>query len=136
MQLRQLCALIRDRPVGTMGHFSTFSFHETKNFTSGEGGALVINQSEHIERAEIIIQKGTNRDKFFRGEVDKYSWVDIGSSYVMNELNAAYLWAQLESCEIINSKRLSLWDRYYNSLNELAVSEKIELPVVPERLPT
>ncbi|MEN1762036.1 dTDP-4-amino-4,6-dideoxygalactose transaminase [Anoxynatronum sibiricum] len=117
--------------LGTIGDFGTYSFHETKNYTMGEGGALLIQNKDHIERAEIIREKGTNRSKFFRGQVDKYSWVDIGSSYLPSELNAAYLYAQLEEAEKINDNRLKTWDLYYEGLKELEDKGFIELPVIP-----
>lgn len=118
--------------LGTIGDFGAYSFHETKNYTMGEGGALLIQNKEYIERAEIIREKGTNRSKFFRGQVDKYSWVDIGSSYLPSELNAAYLYAQLEEAEMINTDRLDTWSRYYEGLSELATQGKVELPIIPQ----
>jgi len=118
--------------LGTIGDFGAFSFHETKNYTMGEGGALLIQNKDHIERAEIIREKGTNRSKFFRGQVDKYSWVDIGSSYLPSELNAAYLYAQLEAAEMINNDRLKTWNLYYEGLKELKDRGCIELPVIPD----
>ena len=119
--------------LGTIGHLGTYSFHETKNYTSGgEGGLLIINDEKFIERAEIIREKGTNRSKFFRGMVDKYTWVDIGSSYLMNDISAAYLWGQLEMAEIINQNRLSIWQKYYEGLIDLKEKGLIELPIIPE----
>jgi len=120
------------KPLGSFGTFATFSFHETKNVISGEGGLIGINNEEYIKRAEIIRDKGTNRSAFFRGEVDKYSWVDIGSSYLPSELISAFLYAQLEKINEIQSKRLSLWDQYNSSLYELGQKEVISLPKVPE----
>ena len=121
------------KALGTIGHIGAFSFHETKNYTSGgEGGLLLINDEQFKHRAEVIREKGTNRSQFFRGMVDKYQWVDIGSSYLPSELQAAYLWAQLESAELINSNRLSTWNRYYHGLKDLAKAEKIELASIPE----
>jgi dTDP-4-amino-4,6-dideoxygalactose transaminase len=121
------------KPLGTIGHLGAFSFHETKNYTSaGEGGLLIINDDKFIERAEIIREKGTNRSQFFRGMVDKYTWVDIGSSYLMNDVSAAYLWGQLEVAEEINEFRLRAWNRYYNGLLELEKEGFIELPTVPK----
>jgi dTDP-4-amino-4,6-dideoxygalactose transaminase len=121
------------KDLGSIGHMAAFSFHETKNYTSGgEGGALIINERVFVERAEIIREKGTNRSQFFRGEVDKYSWVDIGSSYLMNEISAAYLWAQLEACDVINNNRMHIWDVYYNKLKDLGDQGFIELPLVPK----
>ena len=117
--------------LGTIGDFGSYSFHETKNYTMGEGGTININNPKYIERGEIIREKGTNRSKFFRGEVDKYSWVDVGSSYLPSELNAAYLYAQLEVAEQINKKRLSLWDNYYNGLRDLKEQNYLELPYIP-----
>jgi dTDP-4-amino-4,6-dideoxygalactose transaminase len=119
--------------LGTIGHIGAYSFHETKNYTSaGEGGLLIINDSKFVERAEIIREKGTNRSQFFRGMIDKYSWVDIGSSYLMNDISAAYLWAQLEKAEEINSDRLNSWKIYYDKLQSLEKQGFIELPNVPE----
>jgi len=104
----------KGRPLGTIGHFGTFSFHETKNYTSGgEGGLLIINDEAFVTKAEIIREKGTNRSQFFRGMVDKYSWVDIGSSYLMNDLSAAYLWGQLDIADEINDERVGHWKMYY-----------------------
>ncbi len=117
--------------TGTMGCLATQSFHETKNFTCGEGGALVINDAELIERALVIREKGTNRSRFFRGEVDKYSWVDLGSSYLPSDLLAAFLYAQLEARERIQEKRRRVWNRYYESLADWAQSNDVRLPVIP-----
>lgn len=123
----------KGKALGTIGHLGAFSFHETKNYTSGgEGGLLIINDKRFKERAEIIREKGTNRSQFFRGMVDKYGWVDIGSSYLLNDLSAAYLWGQLEKTEEINNNRLATWDSYYEALKPLAESRKIELPTIPE----
>lgn len=123
----------KGRPLGTMGHLGAYSFHETKNYTSGgEGGLLIINDGRFAERAEIIREKGTNRSQFFRGMVDKYSWVDIGSSYLPSELQAAYLWGQLEMAEKINNDRLKSWLAYQDKLAPLAKAGVIELPVVAE----
>lgn len=127
-----LLSKYKDRFAGTMGQFGTFSFHETKNVTCGEGGALLINDTAFTERAEILREKGTNRAKFFRGEIDKYSWVDIGSSYLPSELNAAYLYAQLPQAEAINAQRLKIWNFYRDALLPLAQSGLVELPYVPE----
>jgi dTDP-4-amino-4,6-dideoxygalactose transaminase len=122
----------KGRPLGTIGHFGTFSFHETKNYTSGgEGGLLIINDDQFSDKAEIIREKGTNRSQFFRGMIDKYSWVDIGSSYLMNDLSAAYLWGQLEKADTINEDRLRSWNHYYQELKVLGESGDIELPTVP-----
>jgi dTDP-4-amino-4,6-dideoxygalactose transaminase len=122
----------KGRQLGTIGHLGCYSFHETKNYTCGEGGALIINDERFIERAEIVREKGTNRSNFFRGQVDKYTWVDIGSSYLPSELNAAYLLAQLESVDKILEDRLGSWNHYYNGLRELVDKKIIEVPVVPD----
>jgi len=128
-----MMAEYKGKPLGTIGHLGAFSFHETKNYTSaGEGGLLIVNDDKFIERAEIIREKGTNRSQFFRGMVDKYTWLDIGSSYLMNDVSAAYLWGQLEVAEEINEFRLRAWNRYYNGLLELEKEGFIELPTVPE----
>lgn len=118
--------------LGTIGTFGCYSFHETKNYSMGEGGALVINDPEYNERAEILREKGTNRAKFFRGQVDKYTWVDFGDSYLPSELNAAYLWAQLLNADEINDNRIATWNRYYQELHAMAMEEKFEIPTVPE----
>lgn len=118
--------------LGTIGHIGTYSFHETKNITSGgEGGLLIINKPKYVDRAEIIREKGTNRNLFFRGEVDKYSWVDIGSSYLPSEIQAAYLWGQLEEIKEITKNRINLWNKYYQSLASLIQLKKITLPFIP-----
>jgi dTDP-4-amino-4,6-dideoxygalactose transaminase len=118
--------------LGTIGNMGCYSFHETKNYTCGEGGALIINEERFIERAEIIREKGTNRSKFYRGQVDKYTWVDIGSSYLPSELNAAYLYAQLGMAEEINENRLATWNQYYHGLKPLQERGLLDLPYVPE----
>lgn len=118
-------------PLGSIGNFAAFSFHETKNIISGEGGMIVINDESFIKRAEIIREKGTNRSAFFRGEVDKYSWVDIGSSFLPSDIIAAFLYAQLENLEAIQKKRISLWNRYYELLQPLETKGFIRLPVIP-----
>ena len=120
----------KNKALGTIGDFGCYSFHETKNYSMGEGGAIVINHEEDIEQAEIIREKGTNRSKFWRGQIDKYTWVDYGSSYLPSELNAAYLWPQLEIADEINNARLNIWNKYYKELSGL--NGKIELPVIPE----
>ncbi len=125
-------ATYKGRALGSMGDFATFSFHETKNYTMGEGGALLIRDKHFIERAEIIREKGTDRSKFLRGQVDKYSWVDMGSSYLPSELNAAVLWAQLEAADQINSDRLKTWNLYATGLKELEERGCVELPAIPE----
>lgn len=122
----------KDRPLGSIGTFGTFSFHETKNIISGEGGLIVLNDGEYSHRAEIIREKGTNRASFFRGEVNKYGWVDIGSSFLPSDIIAAYLYAQLENIETIQNKRKELWNEYYSNLNDLASSGYIQLPKIPE----
>jgi len=121
-----------ERYLGTFGDFSTNSFHETKNFTSGEGGALIINDSEHIERSEIIREKGTNRTAFYRGEIDKYGWVDLGSSYLPSDILAGFLYAQLEKRKEIQLKRKTIWEYYYKNLSSWAKDNSISLPYVPE----
>lgn len=121
----------KDIALGSIGLLGAFSFHETKNYTCGEGGALIINQDYLIEKAEIIREKGTNRSKYFRGQVDKYTWVDLGSSYLASELNAAYLVAQLQEAKRIDADRMSSWKLYNNYLHELFLAGYIELPFVP-----
>lgn len=122
----------KGKNLGTIGDFGCYSFHETKNYSMGEGGALVINNKKYNERAEILREKGTNRAKFFRGQVDKYTWVDFGDSYLPSELNAAYLWAQLEVAEQINDNRLKTWNLYNNAFKEFEDKKMIELPVIPD----
>ena len=122
----------KGRALGTIGDYGCFSFHETKNYSMGEGGALLIRDASKIEEAEIIREKGTNRSKFFRGQIDKYTWVNFGSSYLPSDMNAAYLYAQLEMADEINDARLAIWDRYYEGLKELEEIGKIELPYIPE----
>ncbi len=123
----------KGKPLGTIGHLGAYSFHETKNYTSGgEGGLLIINDERFKERAEIIREKGTNRSQFFRGMVDKYTWVDIGSSYLMNEISAAYLWGQLEKADEILKYRLKIWKQYYEGLFPLKEKGFIVLPIVPK----
>ncbi|WP_240336845.1 dTDP-4-amino-4,6-dideoxygalactose transaminase [Rufibacter psychrotolerans] len=119
------------RPLGSIGHLAAFSFHETKNIISGEGGMLAINDERFIERAEIIREKGTNRSSFFRGEVDKYGWVDIGSSFLPSDIIAAFLWAQLENLDKIQSKRKEIWLNYYHNLINAQNGERIKLPNIP-----
>ena len=121
----------KGRALGTIGDFGCYSFHETKNYSMGEGGALVINNPAFNERAEILREKGTNRAKFFRGQVDKYTWVDFGDSYLPSELNAAYLYAQLLRAEEMNENRLRSWNRYYKTLQPLSTAGKLQLPTVP-----
>ena len=122
----------KGKMLGTIGDFGCYSFHETKNYSMGEGGALLIRDPNYIEKAEIIREKGTNRSKFFRGQIDKYTWVDAGSSYLPSDLNAAYLWAQLEQADKIFDNRMKTWNLYYELLTDLQKQGVISLPVVPE----
>ena len=122
----------KGKALGTFGEFGCFSFHETKNYSMGEGGAILIRDEKYIEPAEIIREKGTDRSKYNRGQIDKYTWRNYGSSYLPSDMNAAYLWAQLEMAEEINDWRLHVWNRYFEALTPLAESGKIELPTVPE----
>ena len=122
----------KGKALGTFGNFGCFSFHETKNYSMGEGGALLIRDEKDIEEAEIIREKGTNRSKFYRGQIDKYTWMSYGSSYLPSEMNAAYLWAQLEVAEEINNRRLDCWRRYYDNLRLLQEEDLIELPIIPQ----
>ena len=119
------------KPLGTIGHLAAFSFHETKNIIAGEGGMLAINEEQFAERAEIIWEKGTNRSAFFRGTVDKYGWVDIGSSFLPSEIIAAFLWAQLENLEKIQTKRKEIWNNYNTNLANWALQNEIKLPQIP-----
>ena len=121
----------KGRPLGTIGDVGCYSFHETKNYSMGEGGAVVLNRPELVERAEILREKGTDRARFFRGQVDKYTWVDIGDSFLPSELNAAYLWGQLEVADEINADRLNSWHTYEAAFRDLAEAGKVELPTVP-----
>jgi dTDP-4-amino-4,6-dideoxygalactose transaminase len=121
----------KGKPLGSIGHLGCLSFHETKNIIAGEGGALLINDERFVERAEVIREKGTNRSKFFRGEVDKYTWVDVGSSYLPGEIVAAFLWAQMEDAKRITDKRLAIWNTYDAGLDGLAREGDLRLPVVP-----
>ncbi|MFH1964876.1 MAG: dTDP-4-amino-4,6-dideoxygalactose transaminase [Acidobacteriota bacterium] len=125
-------ARYKGKYLGTIGHLGAYSFHETKNYICGEGGALVINDPRFVERAEIIREKGTNRSKFFRGEVDKYTWVDIGSSYLPPELTTAFLYAQLQEADKIDKKRRSIWKTYYQGLKPLEDEGLLKLPSIPE----
>ena len=122
----------KKKALGSIGHLAAFSFHETKNIISGEGGMLTINDNRFIERAEIIWEKGTNRSQFFRGEVDKYGWVDTGSSFLPSEVTAAFLWAQVENIQTIQNKRKQLWEYYYKKFSTIASDLRIQLPLVPE----
>ncbi len=126
-----ITATYKGQQSGTHGHLATFSFHETKNLICGEGGALIVNDPQFAERAEFIWEKGTNRAKFFRGQVDKYTWVDVGSSYLPSELNAAYLWAQLEIAEEIMQKRKSVWRHYYQIFAESEAQGLVRRPIIP-----
>lgn len=121
----------KGRPLGSIGHMGTYSFHETKNIVAGEGGALLVNDPALAERAEIIREKGTNRSQFFRGQVDKYTWVDIGSSYLPGEVIAAFLWAQLEEAESINGRRMTLWERYHAALAPFEAAGRLRRPRIP-----
>ena len=122
----------KGKALGTIGDFGCYSFHETKNYSMGEGGALVINNAAYNEKAEILREKGTNRSKFFRGQVDKYTWVDFGDSYLPSELNAAYLWAQLLKADEINDNRLASWRKYDDAFQPLKEAGLVELPTIPE----
>jgi len=122
----------KGRYLGTIGNLATQSFHETKNISCGEGGALLINDSRYIERAEIIREKGTNRSRFFRGQVDKYTWVDIGSSYLPSDILAAFLYGQLEVRETIQAKRKRIWEYYYDHLKDWAEENSVRLPIIPK----
>lgn len=121
----------RVRPLGSIGHLATFSFHETKNIISGEGGMLVVNDEQFIQRSEIIWEKGTNRSAFFKGEVNKYGWVDVGSSYLPSDITAAFLWAQLEKMDEILENRRVIWNTYYDALKDWANTNQIVLPFIP-----
>jgi dTDP-4-amino-4,6-dideoxygalactose transaminase len=122
---------LRGRNLGTLGALATLSFHETKNFTCGEGGALLVNDARYAERAEIIREKGTNRSRFFRGEVDKYTWVDVGSSYVLSDMLAAFLFGQLEARTRIEARRREIWNRYHDGLRDWAGKNHVTVPFVP-----
>jgi dTDP-4-amino-4,6-dideoxygalactose transaminase len=122
------------QPLGTLGHLGCLSFHETKNITSGEGGALLVNDERLVKRAEIIREKGTNRSSFFRGEVDKYTWVDIGSSFLPSELIAAFLWAQMEEADSITARRLAIWQTYHDAFAAIEAEGRVRRPVVPDDL--
>ena len=126
-----LMSTYKGTPLGTIGDIGCYSFHETKNYNCGEGGAILINNKKFIQRSEIIREKGTNRSQFFRGMVDKYSWVDIGSSYLMNDVSASYLWGQSETHTIINNNRLESWNLYFNGLKKLEEDNIISLPSIP-----
>lgn len=121
----------KGRALGSIGHMGAYSFHETKNIISGEGGALLVNDDRFSERAEIVREKGTNRSQFFRGQIDKYTWVDMGSSYLPGEVIAAFLWAQMEEAASITDRRLKIWNRYHEALESLEVAGKLRRPIVP-----
>lgn len=127
-----MCATYKGKALGAIGDFGAYSFHETKNYSMGEGGAIFLNNEKYLEIAEIIREKGTNRNQFFRGQVDKYTWVDKGSSFLPSEINVAYLWAQLEMAEEIKKNRLASWKRYDDGLQDLANKEYISLPFIPK----
>jgi dTDP-4-amino-4,6-dideoxygalactose transaminase len=122
----------KGKALGTIGDFGCFSFHETKNYSMGEGGAILIKNEDMSEPAEIIREKGTNRAKFFRGQIDKYTWVEAGSSYLPSELNAAYLYGQLENADKIFDDRMNTWNKYYEAFSDLVDDGKIELPIIPD----
>lgn len=126
-----LCSY-EERPLGSFGAASALSFHETKNVIAGEGGALVVNDPAWVERAEILQEKGTNRSRFFRGEIDKYTWVDIGSSFLMSEISAAFLWAQIERARAITRRRLEIWDAYHQAFEKLEREGAVRRPIVPD----
>lgn len=127
-----MMASYKKKPLGTLGLLGAYSFHETKNYSMGEGGCLIINDKAYTERAEIIREKGTDRSRFYRGQIDKYSWCEMGSSYLPSDINAAYLLGQLAIANEINAMRITLWDKYYASLKELADAGRVALPHVPE----
>lgn len=126
-----LLSTYKERPLGSLGALAALSFHETKNIIAGEGGALLVNDARYAERAEIIREKGTNRSQFFRGQVDKYTWVDIGSSYLPGEIIAAFLWAQMEQAQRITDERLRIWDRYHAAFAPLEAQERVRRPIIP-----
>ena len=127
-----IMSFYKGRHLGAIGHLGAYSFHETKNIMSGEGGALLVNDKRFAQRAEIIREKGTNRSQFFRGQVDKYSWVDIGSSYLPGEIIAAFLWAQMQEAETITNMRLSIWQKYHDSIGHLETAGMLRRPIVPK----
>jgi dTDP-4-amino-4,6-dideoxygalactose transaminase len=124
-------AFYQGAPLGTLADLACFSFHETKNVMCGEGGALLVNRPEWVERAEVIQEKGTNRSKFFRGQVDKYTWVDLGSSYLVSDIGAAFLWAQLEHVREITARRIAIWEAYHEALRDLEETGRLRRPIVP-----
>ncbi|MEE1032497.1 MAG: dTDP-4-amino-4,6-dideoxygalactose transaminase, partial [Ruminococcus sp.] len=125
-------AFYKGKPLGTIGDFGCYSFHETKNYSMGEGGAILFQEDKYLEPAEILREKGTDRSKYFRGQVDKYRWVGYGSSYLPSDMNAAYLWAQLEEADKINEKRLAIWNFYHENLEDLEKQGVIERPFIPD----
>ena len=125
-------AFYKGKALGTIGDFGCYSFHETKNYSMGEGGAILFQDDRYLEPAEILREKGTNRSQYFRGQIDKYTWVGYGSSYLPSDMNAAYLWAQLEEADKINDKRLSIWNFYHEELKELEDKGVLERPYIPE----
>ncbi len=127
-----LASAYKGQPLGSIGHLAAISFHETKNVTCGQGGVLLVNHPQWCDRAEIIWQKGTNRSQFLRGLVDKYSWVDMGSSYLPSEINAAFLWAQLESAAAITQKRIDIWQQYHQAFASLEAQGKVRRPIIPD----
>lgn len=127
-----LASAYKGQPLGSIGHLAAISFHETKNVTCGQGGVLLVNHPQWCDRAEIIWQKGTNRSQFLRGRVDKYSWVDMGSSYLPSEINAAFLWAQLESAAAITQKRIDIWQQYHQAFASLEAQGKVRRPIIPD----
>jgi len=126
-----MLANYKGKALGSIGHLGCFSFHETKNIISGEGGALLVNVPRLVDRAEVIREKGTNRSRFFRGQVDKYTWVDIGSSYLPGEITAAFLWAQMQEADAINAQRIAIWNRYHDAFQSLEKSGRLRRPIVP-----
>lgn len=127
-----MCSTYKGKSLGTIGDFGAYSFHETKNYSMGEGGAIFLNNNKYLEMAEIVREKGTNRNQFFRGQVDKYTWVDKGSSFLPSEINAAYLWAQLEVVDDIKNDRMNSWNMYHDGLIELENKGYISLPIIPD----
>jgi dTDP-4-amino-4,6-dideoxygalactose transaminase len=127
-----MCATYRGRALGAIGHLGSLSFHETKNVLSGEGGALLLRDDALVARAEILREKGTNRSAFFRGQVDKYTWVDLGSSFLPSEIIAAFLWAQLEEADDLTARRLAIWHRYHEALADLEQRGFLRRPIVPD----
>lgn len=127
-----ICSKYAGQPIGSFGNLAAFSFHGTKNIVSGEGGALVVNDPSLVERAEIIWEKGTNRSQFFRGDVDKYTWVDIGSSYLPSDILAAFLWSQLQQADSITQRRMAIWNRYHQAFEALEKDQKVRRPIIPQ----